>query len=278
MEYTDIEKIFNRALTHSFSKKKWLFMCPVLIVCGILTVFCRALSVGAGSWVSLSLAFLPIFLCSSVVLAAGVVLIRVYHHEVKDLTISYRHILKQSWEVMVGVSYLSLPLLLGYLTLWTVLGVFYLAGEIPGVGSIAMVLLSFGPFLLVLGSLLLTLTNLALLFFVAPQVALKSALRLKLAEETLGRIRQNIFSNIILWVVGMLPLLFSGGLLCLAAWLTGLSYSSTDLPIAVGLRWFFIMIPFSALLAPSITFFFNFSAEAFVLMRRKAMQPEEAHI
>jgi hypothetical protein len=278
MKFSEIEGTFNRALGRSFSKKKWLFIFPVLVVCGILTVFCRALAVEAGDWVVLSLTFLPIFLCSSLLLATGVVLIRIYHNELKEIPVSYRKILKQSWEVIVGVSYLSLPLMLGYLTLWTVLGIFYLLREIPGVGNAMSTLLSFGPFLLVLGSLILTFVNLVILFFVSPQVALKSGVKLKFAEETYKRICENVFTNFVLLLVGMIPLIFSASLLCLAAWMTGISSSGAQAPLTVGLQWFFVMLPFCALLAPSVTFFFNFSAEAYVLMRRKAREPEKAHV
>ena len=51
MVFEDLELIFNRALKFSFSKKKLLFMFPVLVVCGLMLVFCRALAVNAGQWV-----------------------------------------------------------------------------------------------------------------------------------------------------------------------------------------------------------------------------------
>ena len=131
MTFEDIEHIFNRALSLSFSRKKLLFMFPVLVVCGLMIVFCRALAVNAGQWVVLSLTFLPIFLSSGLLLASGVVLARIYHHEVKMIPLSFRKILAQSWELLIGVSYLTLPLLLAYLFLWMIMGIFYLLKEIP---------------------------------------------------------------------------------------------------------------------------------------------------
>jgi hypothetical protein len=166
MTFEDVEQIFNRALRFSFSKRKFLFMFPVLVICGLILVFCRALAVGAGQWVILSLTFLPIFLSSGLLLAAGVVLARVYQHEVKMIPLSFRKILVESFELMIGVSYLTLPLLVAYLFLWMLMGVFYLLKEIPTLGDVLGIILSFGPFLLVLGSLLLSFFNLFLLFFV----------------------------------------------------------------------------------------------------------------
>lgn len=270
MTFEELEHIFNRALRFSFSKKKLLFMFPVLVICGLMLVFCRALAVGAGQWVVLSLTFLPIFLSSGLLLAAGVVLARVYHHEVKMIPLSFKKILAQSWELLIGVSYLTLPLLLAYLFLWMLMGVFYLLKEIPALGDVLGVILSFGPFLLVLGSLLLSFFNFLLLFFATPHIALKSKLKLKLAEEIYSRFRENLFSNITLFVMGLIPLLLGVAILSLAAFLTGVNFFMKTETLAVALQWFFVMIPFCAMLTPGILFFFNFAVESYALLQKKA--------
>lgn len=270
MRFEELEHIFNRALRFSFSKKKFLFMFPVLVICGLMLVFCRALAVGAGQWIVLSLTFLPIFLSSGLLLAAGVVLARVYHHEVKMIPLSFKKILTQSWELLIGVSYLTLPILLAYLFLWMLMGVFYLLKEIPSLGDVLGVILSFGPFLLVLGSLLLSFFNLLLLFFAAPHIALKSKLKLKLAEEIYNRFRVNLFTNIALFVMGLFPLLLGVAILSLAAFLTGVNFFMKTETLAVALQWFFVMIPFCAMLTPGILFFFNFAVESYALLQKKA--------
>lgn len=269
MTFEDIEHIFNRALSLSFSRKKLLFMFPVLVVCGLMIVFCRALAVNAGQWVVLSLTFLPIFLSSGLLLASGVVLARVYHHEVKMIPLSFKKILAQSWELLIGVSYLTLPLLLAYLFLWMVMGIFYLLKEIPALGDVLGVVLAFGPFLLVLGSLILSFFNLFLLFFATPHIALKSRLKLKLAEEIYYRFKENLFSNLSLFLLGLVPLLLSVGILTLAAFLTGVNFFIRTETLAIALQWFFVMIPFCAMLTPGILFFFNFAVESYALMQKK---------
>jgi hypothetical protein len=269
MTFEEIEHIFNRALRFSFSKKKLLFMFPVLVICGLMLVFCRALAVGAGQWVVLSLTFLPVFLSSGILFAAGVVLARIYHHEVKMIPLSYKKVLSQSWELLIGVSYLTLPLLLAYLFLWMLMGVFYLLKEIPALGDVLGVILSFGPFLLVLGSLLLSFFNLFLLFFATPHIALKSRLKLKLAEEIYSRFKKNLFSNITLFIMGLIPLFLGVGILSLAAFLTGINFFIKTETLAVALQWFFIMIPFCAMLTPGILFFFNFAVESYALIEKK---------
>lgn len=272
MLWKEIELIFNRAIRFSFSRRKMFFLFPILAVCGLLVVFCRALGVGASEWVSLSLTFLPIFLCSSVLLATGVVLSRVYYQEAKQLKVSYLDIVSQTWELLIGVSYLTVPLILAYLLLWMMMGVFYLLREIPGFGQFLHVILAFGPFLLVLGSLILTGINLLLLFFVTPHVSFSSVSRLKLVEEVLQRLNAYPLMNILLFLIAVIPLGFMGGLLSLAASLTGASFLMGTHTLAVAMQWFFIMIPFAALLAPGVVFFFNFSVESYVLLYKKAIQ------
>ena len=269
MTFDDIEHIFNRALRFSFSKKKFLFIFPILVVCGLMLVFCRALAVSAGQWVILSLTFLPIFLSSGLLLAAGVILSRIYHCEVKMIPLNFKKILSESWELLIGVSYLTLPLLLIYLLLWMVMGIFYLLKEIPALGDALGIILSFGPFLLVLGSLILSFFNLFLFFFATPHIAINSRLKLKLAEDVYRRFKENLFPSLTLFFLALIPLLLGVGILSLAAFLTGVNFFVKAETLAIALQWFFIMIPFCALLTPGILFFFNFAVESYALMQKK---------
>lgn len=274
MSWDQLEKIFNRSLQHSLSRKKILFIFPLLVLCGLLIVLCRALSIGAGKWILLSLTFLPVFLSSGILLAGGVVLTRVYHHELKKVTFSYVKILHRSFQILVNISYLSLPLLLAYLLLWTIMGVFYLLRELPAIGDLVGVVLAFGPFLLVLGVIVLGLFNLVVLFFVTPEAALKTGVRLKLIESVYFRLREGIFSHVVFLVVGMFPLSICLGILYAAASVTGSSFFYGSNAFSIVLQSFFIMIPFCALLSPSVIFFFNFSTECFLLNQRKVALPE----
>ncbi|HKY99776.1 MAG TPA: hypothetical protein VJ112_01280 [Rhabdochlamydiaceae bacterium] len=275
MSWKEVEQIFNRALQFTFSRKKFLFIFPVLMICGLIIVLCRALAFIANSWVAMSLAFLPVFLCSAIFLFAGIVLIRIYHHEVKALPISYRRTVRQSMELMAGIAYLCVPLLLAYLLLWTALGIFFLLKEIPSIGNTLGFILSFGPFLLVLGSFLLSLLNLIILFFVTPAVSLKTGHWLSLAEELWQRAKSSAFSHIAFFFIGNLPLVLMVALSVLSAIVTGKSYIEAGRSLSVAVQWFFIMLPFSALLSFFVIFFFNFAAESHVLLQRKWKQVNE---
>jgi len=269
MTYQEIEEIFNRAVRFSFSRVKSILIFPVLLVCSVLFVFCRAIVFEANSWVVMSLSFLPVFLCTGVLLAAGVLVTRMYYHEVKGLHISFRKLLAQSFQLLIGISHLSFPLIFTYLLLWTLMGVFHLLKGIPAIGEVMSVLLSFGPFLLVLASLVLSFVSVLMLFFVTPHVALKTHVHLDIAEEVMERMKVSVFSNVILFIIGLTPLLLCLTFLIAAAVLTGANYLSATAVIGVSLGWFFMMIPFCLILTPFISFFFNFAMESFSLMQKK---------
>lgn len=268
MQLKDAESIFNRAVILAFSKKKALFVFPMLVLCGLMIVLCRALAVNASDWVVLSLTFLPIFLSFGILLATGALLVQIYRAELAGEEISLKKIVSKSWQLMVGVSYLALPMLLTYLLLWTILGIFYLFRAIPAVGEAFSVIFSFGPFLLVLGCLLLCVANFFLLFFVTPHAALQKGSKMKLADSAYKRVKENLFSHILLFVLAALPTLFIVGLLTLAAKLTGSAFLISKEALAIALEWFFIMIPFAALMTPAVIFFFNFATESYLYIER----------
>lgn len=261
--------MFNRALSFSINKKKFLLVFTILALCGVLTVFFRGLALEANEWVLMSLTFLPIFLCAGILLSLGIVLIRIYHDEIKKRDVSYSEILNKSWEIMIGASYFCIPIILSYLLLWMLLGVFFLLKEIPAVGPFFSAILAFGPFLINLGSLILCVLSLAILFFVTPIIALKGINRIQIAQILSKKLKDDIFSNIILALIATFPLWVIVGFLTLAAWMTGAICFACDSALHQILQWFFTMIPFTAVLTPAVIFFFNFAAESHVMMMKQ---------
>lgn len=269
MNLSDIQFIFNRSVAYTFTKKKLLFVSIVLLLCGLLVVFFRGLALDANSWMKMSLTFLPIFLCSGILLSMGIVLVRVYHDEVKKREVSFLNTLSKSWELIIGASYFSIPIILCYLLLWMLLGVFFLLRETPLVGEFFGVVLSFAPFLINIGSLLLCLLSISMLFFVAPVIGLRGMNRITVTKVLVNRLNKDLFSNMVLGLIATFPLIFFVVLLTLAAFLTGSVCFACEKPIYAILQWFFIMIPFTALLSPAFIFFFNFAAESHVLLQKQ---------
>ncbi len=271
MAWVEIEKAFHRALFLSFSRLPLLLTFLVLVLCGILTIFCRALSLEAGSWMRLSLGFLPLFLSSGILLALGVVLSRFYYHEMKQIPINLRRLVSSSIDLILGVSYLAVPSFLLYLLFWILLGFFFLLKEIPGIGNFFSTVLAFAPFLLIFSSLLLCLVNLALLFFVAPVANLQSMRKGALAKRVFDSLKQRWLSALALLFIGMMPLLLISGCLYLAGSLTNTHFFVLESSVSIAIESFFLMLPFTAILTPAVVFFFHFSAEATALLNQKSL-------
>lgn len=262
----NLRMAFNRAFILSFTKRKLVLTFCILALCGLLIVFAKAISSHVGAWVAMSLTFLPFFLCSGVLLSTGILLIRLYHDEIKNKEASIGEVFAKSWEVVIGASYFAIPIILGYLLLWMLLGIFFLLGEIPGIGDFFAIILAFGPFLLNFGSLVLCLLCIASLYVLTPIIALRGLNRIKVSQLIAHRLKGDVFSNLLLGLIALLPLLLCLAILTLAAMMTGTIYQACESTWHVSLQWFIIMIPFTALLTPAVVFFFTMSAEAHVLM------------
>lgn len=141
--------------------------------------------------------------------------------------------------------------------------------EIPGLGDFFGVVLAFVPFLLNLGALVLTIFSVAALFFLTPLMALKEFNRLLVAQHLTRRLQKDYFSNLLLFLISIAPLLFVLTLLLLSLNLTGGLYDEVKSPVYATMQWFFIMIPFTAIITPTLVFFFNFATEAQLLIMRK---------
>lgn len=269
MDFNSIASIFNRALSLTFSKRKLFLVFIILALSGLLVIFFRGLALHAGEWVRLSLTFLPIFLCGGILLSMGVFLIRVYHNEIKQHQLSYKEIIVESWMVVIGSSYFAIPIILAYLLLWMLLGVFVLLKEVPSMGEFFSIVLAFAPFLINLGTLVLCLISLFMLFFVAPVIALKGMEKEVVFQGLIRRLEKDPFANCLLVITALLPLAAVLILLMMAAALTGKICLDCQTPLQTILKWFFIMFPFTAFLTPAVIFFFNFAAESHVLMQKQ---------
>lgn len=265
--------IFNRALKQVFCKYKLALTSVILACCGLFFVFCLALASSTGTWVAMSLIFLPYFLCSGALMGVGVILIRIYHHEVKGLKVNYFETIRKSWDLVMGVSYYTIATILSYLLLWVALGIFLLLKEIPGLGSFFGVVLSFAPFMLNLGAVLLAVFHLLALFYLSPPLAVRGLNKLDLRKTVVYRLSQDIFTNGFLAFLGSLPLAVMLGLLTVAGMITGKVYFSPATTLQAALETFFMMIPFAALLSPSVVFFFHFAIESYSVMMKRLQNP-----
>ena len=265
MSWTAIEFCFNRALRLSFSIKKLLFVFIVLWCCGFTVLFCKSLGQHTQDWLMLNWNFLPFFGLGILGLSLGVLLIRIYHDEIKGRKEDFWKTFSLSKKVMIEIAYLGMPIIIGYLTLWTMLGLFYLIKALPKVGWALGAFLSFGPFLLFLSMICLIVLCFVLFFFLTPIVALRACLPREWVKCMLVRISSSFFTNFVLFILSILPVGCILGLLMISLEMTNMFYLSSSNPLDLVL----IMLPVSILLAPGVVFFFQFAAESHILMMQK---------
>ena len=272
MSFIELEKIFNRSFLLGYSKKRFLFLFPVLFISGLSVILCRALAIKATGWVLLSLSFVPFFLCGAALFAVGIILSRFYYLERKWYAISLKQVIADTWHVLIAIPYLTVPLLLIYLIVWSLMGFFYLLHEAPLLGDFFGVIFSFGPFLLTVVSLLLCILHICLLFFLTPLIAFKKVRLAEIPKRLLEHFAISPFINLLFLLIALSPAILVTGVLMLSASLTGATFAVTPNSFALIMQWFIIMIPFSALLTPAIVFFFNFASESFFYLQKNRIR------
>ncbi len=268
MDFTEIQTMCQRALEHSYQKTKLAICSFVIILCGLLIVFAQSVGLFSGAWASFSLTFLPLFLSGGLLMGLGVVLIRSYHDEIKDAETSFGALVMRSWHAAISSAYVFMPLVLFFLSIWALLGLFYLVREIPSFGEFFASLLSTGPFLLHTAAILLVAFSIYILFVMTPNFALKSFHDAALMTEHSSRYLSHLFIRLVLLFVGLLPLILSSLALSIAATMTTHSFFASSNHLQLVMQWLMIMLPYAMLLSPSIVFFFNMSAEMHVYLHK----------
>ncbi len=268
MDFAEIQSMCQRAAEHSLRKTKLAVTSLVIVLCGLLVVFAESFALFSGAWVAFSLTFLPLFLSGGLLMGLGVVLIRSYHDEVKQNDTSFRQLLMRSWHAALSSAYVFMPIVLLFLAVWAMLGLFYLVREIPGFGDFFASVLSTGPFLLHLLALLLSAFSIYILYVMTPNFALKSFHEATMVTQESKVYLSHFFIRSVLMLVGLFPLLVSILLLSIAATMTTHGFVTSGNHLQLVVQWLMIMLPYAVLLSPSIVFFFNMAAETHVLVHK----------
>ncbi len=274
MIFQEISHCFNRAIKFSFAIKKFIFMCPVLLICWLIALFFRAIFLSVNSWAGIGMIFMPIFICNGILLSSGILLIRIYYHDVKGVSFNIFKLFKNSLTVIFSASQLSMPFVFVFLFTWIAIGVFYLIKSIGVIGESISVILIFCPFVLIFISLVLSICSFLILFFATPHIALKNltnknCVNFNLLKKITENLYKNIFLNMILLFISLIPLAFCILFLVLSIFITFTNYTSLNSPIASTMKWFFIMIPSTFIITPFIIFFFNFACESYYILNKK---------
>ena len=267
----ELKGVFQRALAASLSMRKAQIAFGGLTLCGLLDICMHGTALQSSAWTRQSLGFVTVLLTIGLLMPLGVILVRAYYNEVKGQAVDFWAVTKESADILLGTSYFSVPPVLAYVVLWMGLGIFQLIASIPALGAVLATLLAFVPFFLYLGALALCLAAVAGLFFIIPSVALGGAGQWKAVQEAWKRLERDPFTQVGLFALAVLPVAGCLALLLVAAKMTlTMAVWTSSNPIFSLAHGFFVMIPFMALLAPAVTFFFNFATEAFVLAERES--------
>lgn len=268
MDFAEIQRMCQRAGQHSLSKTKLAVTSLGIVLCGLMVVFSQSLGLLSGAWVAFSLNFLPLFLSGGLLMGLGVMLIRSYHDEIKETDVGFGKLFMRSWHAALSSAYVFMPIVLLFLSVWAMLGLFYLVREVPMLGEFFASLLSTGPFLLHLAALLLCVFSIYILFVVTPNFALKPFQEATVMTEESKIYLAHFFVRVALLLVGLMPLLLSALLLTIAANMTTHGYVTSSNHLQMVVQWLMIMLPYAVLLSPSVVFFFNMAAETHVVVHK----------
>ena len=266
MIFKDLSRIFNRSLHHSFGIKKNLYLFLTLVCSGLIYLFFQALASYAPFWLKFPLRSIPIFIIIGCVMAAGIFLIQLYIQERNGKSLDGLKIAWNHWDLILKAAYLALPLLLVFLIFWIVIGIFMLLKMIPYLGTLLGIILAFFTFLLNFGISLLFLAALFTFFFVVPSLVQIEHLDRK---GMFQQMREDFFTHFLLLSVACFPVWIIWKLVEHAAEMTLQLYAFEGKPIAIILQSGFMMLPFIAILTPSVTFFFNFAYESYLIFCQK---------
>jgi len=205
------------------------------------------------------------------------VLIRSYHDEIKETESSFGKLFMRSWHAALSSAYVFMPIVLVFLSVWAMLGLFYLVREIPMLGDFFASILSTGPFLLHFVALALCAFSIYILFVVTPNFALKAFLEATLMTQESKIYLSHFFVRVVLLLVSIFPLLLSALLLTIAATMTTHGFVTSTNHLQMVVQWLMIMLPYAVLLSPSVVFFFNMAAETHVSIHKKDEQAQEQY-
>jgi len=268
MTLNELQPQIVRAMHSSLQPMKLLATFGMLLLIGILFVFFNAMGLETFEWAKSCLKFISWFLSCGIVLSCGSFFIRIYREEVNQRKIDMKEVLQKSLtDIPQAFLYLA-PIILCYLVLWFMLGAFLLMKATPAIGDFFGSIFASAPFLFNVGTIVLSIACAGLVYFIPPLLAFKNEPESLSPSALLQEVWKNPIHELPLLLIALTPLIASLLILFGAAGLTDEFYAINLPSMYVAIRAFFVMVPFMALLAPSVLFFFNFSAEAYV-MRKK---------
>jgi len=259
----------KRAFVHAFNVKKIIFAYPFVFLCGLIVVFSKLLALAANRWIMLSLFFLPILFSVAILYVLGIFLNQIYYKELKNAKVSYFDIMKNSFDKVLASLNISISFVLVFLIIWLIFGLLVAIKQIPHLGMFIAGILSFLPFLLIFGTILLCIVDILVLFFAAPIITFNEKKKFTLIKKIFfENFQKNVFESIFQFFIGTAFIFFALFYVYVSAKLTSFLFY---IPIKeyLALKEFFVTILASLFLTPFVIFFFNFSLESYNFFQKR---------
>jgi len=252
----ELEEMLKRAYRASLAKEKIFLAYPVLLLASLIAVFTFAILHQAHEWVIFGAISVPIYLTLGLLGSLAVFIHRIYYHELRGETVNYKDILKASLNRMLNGVFLALPLIITHVSLWLLMGLFYLVQGIPYFGPVFAVLFAMFPFAFLMAMGLLPLISLFALFYGSSFFAFDLNLDFSHFKERPSMVLGH-------FMLALLPLLLGTTFLGAVYWLTMTLFGVENNVIAISLQRLFLLLPFSFYLTPFVLFFFHFGLESY---------------
>ncbi|MEZ5314836.1 MAG: hypothetical protein R3E91_01290 [Chlamydiales bacterium] len=262
MTLKEVVNIFNRSLAHIFVLKKILFFSIFLFISGSILLFSQNFITCSTAWFKLLIQYVPLYLAIGCTMIGGIFLIRIYDKELKEKDGQILKMVLKESDGVVQVLYLILNLLVIFLLFWLLIGIFLFLKAIPYLGPFFGIFLAFIPFLLNFGILLLFVVAFLSLFFLTPYLAKSEKFdRFSLQK----RLKKNGFLNFLLLGIGSFPFWITWLFAKQALLMTFDLYVHGATHMTMMLQGFFILVPFTLILTPTLIFLFHFSYESYLI-------------
>lgn len=258
MDFQDIALAVKLSWSHVFSKKKFLFVFLIVIICEMWRSVGFWLLNSLQGWTSFHLPFFSFFFYISCLQCAGIVLTYFYQHE--------RHFKEKPFFIdlrstLFKLSLVAIPMGVLYCVVWVALSLFFLLKAIPIIGFLFKSLFAFIPFLLLVVLIALAFAHILIVFYGTPLLGANVFPHFKLLKMIWNQFKRQAVHIIFLALIGLTPFLLIFGALSSALSLTHTLLSSGSLFLSF-FQELLIKIPCALLLTPAVIFFFNFAVES----------------
>ena len=262
-----ITSLCNRALRHSFSPIPLLICYMALLAASGSILLMERVGEMLGYWPAIAMGLIGLFIASLSLLVCGVGLTRLYSHKLHERNVDIWGLFNECTPRLMQAPLFCMPPLAAAICCWLGIGLFSLLEAIPYLGVLITSFFSVIPMLLSVILVLLAVTQVLVLFMITPMLGLGSLSWMHCIRMLGEGLVKNPFGYISLLAIAITPILLGSSIVYAAGMLLPVP-TSFAAGFGLTMRTLFLLVPAALVLSPTLCFFYNFSAEASVLLNR----------